>query len=139
MKKTRKNKTFLPQALIPESVLITSTIEEALDGIDILVNGIPTQFIRSALQEHIQGKLSSSIPIVSLSKGIENDTMLRGSQIFREVLGTETLGVLSGPSHAEEVVQGMPTSIVMASRNLDFAQKISRGVDAKAFPNLYEP
>lgn len=124
VQKDRINHTFLPQVKIPEDILITSDISEALEGVDLVVSGIPTQYIRSALQESVVGKISAQVPIISLSKGIESGTMLRGSQIFKEVLNTQTIGVLSGPSHAEEIAIGMPSSVVLASRDFEFAHEM---------------
>lgn len=124
MKLSRINRIFLPVVKIPEDVLLTEDVHEAVDGADLLVNAIPTQYIRSALREFMEGKVDAKIPVVSLSKGIENETMLRGSQIFKEVLGSQCIGVLSGPSHAEEVCVGMPSSVVFSSRDAEFASQM---------------
>ncbi len=65
-------------------------------------------------------------PIISLTKGIENGTFLRPSEILAEVLGRGRVAVLSGPSHAEEVSRGLPTSVVAASNDYELARQVQQ-------------
>jgi len=89
----------------------------------LAISAVPTVYLRGTLQR-LTGKIAPSIPVVSLSKGVEIDTFLRPTEILHKLLGTERLAVLSGPSHAEEVSRGMPTSLVAASADYDLARQV---------------
>ena len=109
----RENVRFLPGVSIPTSIELTTDPASAVRDADLWVTAIPTVYLRPTLQRF--GSLATSTtPIVSLTKGIELSTFQRPSQIIAEVLGTERVAALSGPSHAEEVSRGMPTSVVVA-------------------------
>ena len=86
----------------------------------MVVVSVPTAFLRDALTQHRQA-LSATVPIVSVLKGIENETLLRPSQIIEEVLGNIRVVVLAGPSHAEEIARRLPASVVAASADHSLA------------------
>ena len=115
---TRENVRLLPGVRIPGAVAITDNPAEAVDGADCWITAIPTAFLRETMQRlrSVRGK---DVPVVSLTKGLEIGTFRRPTEIISETLATERAIVLSGPSHAEEVARGMPTSAVAASA--DFA------------------
>ncbi len=115
--KKRENSKFLPGIKLPKTLHITSNLNEAVAAADVIVLAIPTQHLRSVLI-HLK-KLSHQGKIfVSATKGIENKTCLRPSEIVYQVLGRSVrLVVLSGPSHAEEVARGIPTLTVAASKD----------------------
>ena len=83
-------------------------------GADLVLSVVPTQFLRSTWAD-LAGAMPEGVPVVSLSKGIENRTLRRPTEILAELLGDRPLAVLSGPSHAEEVVKGLPTTVVVGS------------------------
>lgn len=117
---TRENSRLLPGIRIPESILITSEEAEAVRDADCWITAIPTAFLRETLgrfSTHAQ----ADTPVISLTKGIECGTDLRPTEIIREVLGTSKVAVLSGPSHAEEVARGLPTSLVIAAADASLA------------------
>ena len=116
---TRENVRLLPGVPIPESILITADATEAADGADCWVTAIPTAYLRSTLGRFVG--VGGNVPVISLTKGIEVSTFQRPSEIIAEVLGDRNIGVLSGPSHAEEVVCGMPTSVTVAAADLNLA------------------
>jgi len=89
-------------------------------------------YLRNTLKRFV-GVWPKALPTVSLSKGIENDTFQRPSEILHEVLGLEALAVLSGPSHAEEVSRGRPTSVVVASGDEDLAREWQRRLSTDRF------
>ena len=89
----------------------------AVAGAVLAVSAVPTVYLRNTLAR-FAGIWPKALPTVSLSKGIENETFQRPSEILHEVLGLDALAVLSGPSHAEEVSRGRPTSVVVASAEL---------------------
>src|SRR5439155_19587053 len=93
---------------------------EAVDGADCWVTAIPTAFLRDTVVRFAPVR-RDDVPVVSLTKGLEAGTFRRPSEIVGEILGTERLAVLSGPSHAEEVARGMPTSVVVAAADWGLA------------------
>ncbi|MBI4833908.1 MAG: NAD(P)-dependent glycerol-3-phosphate dehydrogenase [Planctomycetes bacterium] len=122
MAKKRENTKFLPGIKLPSSIKITSNLQ--LITCNLVVMAIPTQYSRSVLSK-LKTKiynLKSTIPIVSVAKGLEMGTLKRPSEIITEVLGTDKIAVLSGPSHAEEVSRGLPASVVIASKNMELAK-----------------
>ena len=123
VKAKRVNTKFLPGVKIPQEVTITSDLNEATNDKDIIVLAIPSQYMRSVLTRLTPYKLSGKI-FVSVTKGIENKTLKRMSEIALELLGKIDICVLSGPTIAHEVVQGIPTMIVASSANLALAKEI---------------
>lgn len=122
VKITRENSIYLPGVKIPDEVFLTSNLNEALDGAEIIVLAVPTQYLRRIISRE-EFKNCKDKVIVNVAKGIENETLMRISEIVSEVLGVdENYCVLSGPSHAEEVSRKMPTAVVVASLNKDIAK-----------------
>ena len=138
----RENIHFLPGIPIPPAIELTTDVRQAVAGADVWVSAIPTVYLRPTLTR-IVGELEKGaalgLPVVSLSKGIENGTFRRPSEILSEILGVERIVVLSGPSHAEEVSRGMPTSVVAASHDPELAalvQKHFRSGSFRVYTNL---
>ncbi|CAN5267382.1 NAD(P)H-dependent glycerol-3-phosphate dehydrogenase [soil metagenome] len=123
LQNTRENTAFLPGVRIPEAIRLTSDIRLALARPDLVISAIPTIYLRQSLMR-LAGDLGPNVPVLSLSKGIENETFQLPSAIIRELLGTKRIAVLSGPSHAEEVSRGLPATVVVASRDLDLSREI---------------
>jgi glycerol-3-phosphate dehydrogenase (NAD(P)+) len=117
---TRENARLLPGIRIPDSIHITSDAAEAVRGADCWITAIPTAFLRDTLGRFPK-HASADVPVISLTKGIEAKTFLRPTEIIREVLGAPNVAVLSGPSHAEEVARGLPTSVVLAAADATLA------------------
>ncbi|MBT3946506.1 MAG: NAD(P)H-dependent glycerol-3-phosphate dehydrogenase [Candidatus Marinimicrobia bacterium] len=109
----------------PDSVSFTSSLEGAISGADTVIIAVPSQSIRELLQSS-KDLFNSAQTIVNVSKGIEIDTLMTVSEVIIDVLGDSFTKVvtLSGPSHAEEVIQGQPTTLVAASSNFDAAKYI---------------
>ncbi|HAA62182.1 MAG TPA: glycerol-3-phosphate dehydrogenase [Planctomycetaceae bacterium] len=125
MVKTRENKRLLPGITIPDSVEVTSDIGAAVADSDLLVMAVPTAFLRNCLSE-ISVHLTDDRPVVSVIKGIENETFQRPSEIIGEVLGSRAVVSLSGPSHAEEITRRLPASVVAASGDLALARRVQQ-------------
>lgn len=123
VKAKRVNTKFLPGIKIPQEVDITSSLNEAIEAKDIIVLAVPSQYMRSVLTRLTPYKLSGKV-FVSVTKGIENKTLKRMSEIEYELLGKVEICVLSGPSIAHEVAQGSPTTLVASSDNLALAKDI---------------
>jgi glycerol-3-phosphate dehydrogenase (NAD(P)+) len=121
----RENVRLLPGVAIPASVLLTTDICAAVYQADLLIAAIPTAFLRLTLQR-IAEWIPPATPLLSLVKGLENQTFRRPTEITREALGNRSVAVLSGPSHAEEVARGLPASLVAASEDLLLAQWVQQ-------------
>lgn len=115
----RENVRLLPGISIPIEVELATDSACARDA-DLLVEAIPTVHLRRTLAR-FKGIVRPDQPVVSLTKGIENETFERPTEIIAGVLGSESVAALSGPSHAEEVARGMPTSVVVASADPNLA------------------
>lgn len=122
----RHNEFYLPGAHLPESILITADIEKAVSGRSFWVFATPSQAVRDCA-ERVRAFGDDRVICVSLAKGIENGTLLTTTQVLNEVLDPvphSRLGVLSGPSHAEEVVEEKPTTVVAAAYSHDVVHEI---------------
>ena len=123
LRRTRENIKFLPQFKIPEAVHITDDIKEAIDGIEIVVVAIPSQFARKVLQ-NLKGVDLSQRIMLSIVKGIEKKTLKRVIEIIKEEINADKICVLSGPTIALEVAKEMPASAVVASEDINLAKEI---------------
>ncbi len=124
---TRENPAFLPGIKIPDGIAILTDVEQAAAGKDLIVSAVPSQFLRSILQQIARINLSETI-IVNVAKGIENTSLMTMSEVMLDVLEYEkkaNLAILSGPSHAEEVSKKIPTAVVSASWNIKTAKAVA--------------
>ncbi len=128
----RENRRLLPGVSIPPEIPITSDVAAAVRGSELLVLAIPTKFLRAAL-ESLASVLNENRPVVSVVKGIENDTLLRPSEIIEDVLGQRAVVSLSGPSHAEEISRRLPASVVAASGDLALARSVQQRFSTDRF------
>jgi glycerol-3-phosphate dehydrogenase (NAD(P)+) len=132
MSASRENRRLLPGVRLPESIKITADAADALDDSNYVVVAIPCQFLRESLTE-LKPLLNKNRPIVSVIKGLENDTFCRPSEIIGDVLGSRAVVVLSGPSHAEEISRRLPTTVVAASGDLSLARQVQRMFNTDRF------
>lgn len=132
----RENVEFLPGHPLPDNVRVTNDIEEAVHKASLCLIVVPTHAIRATLKL-LKGKVPPDMIFVSASKGIEQGTLMRISQIIIDVLSDEVeydqIATLSGPSHAEEVVMGLPTTVVAASDSLKTAQVVQQLMSSERF------
>jgi len=121
----RTNERYLPGVRLPEAIIGCEDLCAALDGISIAVLAVPTKAIRDVLKR-VRACLAAPITVVAVSKGIEPGTHKRVSEIVAEEMGEqlEDVVVLSGPSHAEEVVLRHPTTVAVSSPNMEAARRI---------------
>lgn len=131
LQECRENVRLLPGVAIPAAVELTMDARRAA-GADVWAVAIPTAHLRATLAR-VRGELGPPPVVVSLTKGIENGTFLRPTEVIAEVLGATRLAVLSGPSHAEEVSRGMPTSVVAASGEPELALAVQRHFSTASF------
>ncbi len=125
MLKERRNEKYLPGVPLEASLKLTDQLQEAFQFADYLVMAVPSHALRSVL-ERWKGRNFSRKIFINVAKGIENDTLLRMSQVIQEVtgVGDDQVATLSGPSHAEEVSRHIATAVVAASKNLETARQV---------------
>jgi glycerol-3-phosphate dehydrogenase (NAD(P)+) len=126
----RVNELFLPGQSIPVTVSPTGSLQEALDGAEIVVSVMPSQHCRPLFQEMLP-YLAPTMLFVSATKGLEETTLLRMTEVAAQI--TESgrgfaprIGALSGPSFAKEVARGDPTAITIASQDRGLAETVQR-------------
>jgi glycerol-3-phosphate dehydrogenase (NAD(P)+) len=132
LQQRRENVRLLPGVPIPESVELTMDAAQAVEGADLWVMAVPTVHMRATLSG-VAKQLRAGPPVLSLAKGIEEGTFLRPTEIITEVLGASRVAVLSGPSHAEETSRGLPTSVVVASTDLEVAEWVQQRFSTDRF------
>ena len=121
--KTKENIDYLPGILFPNNIEITTNIEKAISDSKLVVLAVPSQAIRNVCKQ-IKEFINPNQILVDVAKGLEKGTGLRLSQVCEEELPNNPYVVLSGPSHAEEVAKDIPTTLVVASENLEVAQEV---------------
>lgn len=126
----RMNELFLPDCSLPLSVSCTNDIRQAVDGASIVVSVMPSHHCRRLFQS-MRPHLTPEMLFVSATKGLENETLLRMSDVVTEVVSSNggfspRIGALSGPSFAKEVARGDPTAITIASKDAELAQIVQR-------------
>lgn len=135
--KLRQTRTLavLPQLRLHESVNVTSDLFEAMKDRHVAVNAVPSEFVRSTFRALREKKaFPTGAWVVSVTKGIENDTLKRMSEVIAEELPQLTghVAVLSGPSHAEEVALSIPTAVVSAGPG-GLAERVQELFNTDAF------
>jgi glycerol-3-phosphate dehydrogenase (NAD(P)+) len=123
-----ENPRYLPGIELPALLHSTSDLERACGGADVVVMAVPSHGFRSVLVQ-AAAAIEGSVPVVSVSKGVERDTLLRMTEVVRDVLPADRPGpvaVLTGPNLAREVAEGQPAASVVASRDLDCAIDLQR-------------
>lgn len=123
MKETRMNDKYLPYAILSDRIRYTNNIRNALRGRNIVVYAVPAQKFRQVSTKSAQ-YLEDGVIAVNLAKGIEKKTLMRLSEVAEETIPDAKYVVLSGPSHAEELVRNIPAGVVVASKDKDAAEKI---------------
>lgn len=123
MQKDRENKRFLPGVAFPRDVEIFENKKEVLSGADVILFSVPAQHFRSAFEDAL-AFLPPHVLIVNVAKGIEQKSLKRMSEIAFSIKPDAHYVVLSGPSHAEEVGLGMPTTVAVASPQIQFAKEV---------------
>lgn len=131
MRRTRQHKN-LPEVVIPEDVFLTEDLKAAMEGKTILVLAVPSVFVRSTAKRMKQYLKEGQI-VINVSKGIDEASLETMSQIIEEELPGAEVAVLSGPSHAEEVSRGIPTTCVAGAHKKAVAEYIQSVFMSPAF------
>jgi glycerol-3-phosphate dehydrogenase (NAD(P)+) len=109
----RSNARYLPGARLPRALRATDSIEEAVRDADVIAVGVPSHGQRAVLEE-VRKHIRPWVPLVSLSKGLEQGSHLRMTEVIREVLPKHRAGALSGPNLAREIMSGLAAASVIA-------------------------
>ncbi len=113
---------FLPMATMPENIVCTTDIKEAVDGSDMILHVTPSKFFRETLKKYKE--YITNQPVIICSKGFESSTLLTLSDVAKEEIPNVKIGAFSGPSHAEEVCLGIPTAIVIGAKDYDVQYQV---------------
>ena len=123
LKENREHLTKLPGVKIDDSVIFSTDASYVVEDADIIVMVVPSPFIRST-SKLISEYVKDGQIIVNVSKGIEDDTLMTLTEVISQEIPNARIGVLSGPSHAEEVGKKIPTTVVAGSKEKEVALKI---------------
>ncbi|MFI3176527.1 MAG: NAD(P)H-dependent glycerol-3-phosphate dehydrogenase, partial [Eubacteriales bacterium] len=119
----REHETKLPGISLPDEILFTTDLEEATKEKELLIMAVPSVYTRATAKSLAQYCKRGQI-IVNVAKGIEETTLMTLSEIIEEEIPQGIVTVLSGPSHAEEVGRGIPTTIVVGAKEKQIAERI---------------
>ena len=123
LKEKHEHLDKLPGVKLPEDMEFTTDLEASIKGKDLLVLAVPSPFTRSTSKSMAPFVADGQI-IVNVAKGVEENTLMTLSEIIEQEIPNATVAVLSGPSHAEEVGRGVPTSIVVGAKKKETAEYI---------------
>lgn len=121
LKETHEQKEKLPGVILPDDIVFTTDLQEAIAGRDMLVLAVPSPFTRSTAQS-MKPYVEDGQLIVSVAKGIEEDTLMTLVEIIKEEIPQCETAVLCGPSHAEEVGAALPTTLVAGAKTRETAE-----------------
>lgn len=123
LQEEREHKTKLPGVKLPDSMVITNDIETAICGMDFCVLAVPSPFTRSTAKL-MKPFVGENQVVVDVAKGIEEDTLMTLSEQILDEIPHANVAVLSGPSHAEEVGNGLTTSVVIGAKDKETAEML---------------
>jgi glycerol-3-phosphate dehydrogenase (NAD(P)+) len=129
------NDRYLPGARLPESLRATADLHEAGRSCDLLVVGVPTHAFRDTVAQ-VSAQLRPWIPVVSLSKGLEQGSLLRMTEVAKQELPGHPVAALTGPNIAREIIDGQAAAAVIATQDLDVAASL-QGVLQRGLFRIY--
>jgi glycerol-3-phosphate dehydrogenase (NAD(P)+) len=132
---TRENDVYLPGFRLPENVEPAHELERALAGADVVLSVVPSHLVRSVYGRMLPA-LDPRMTFVSATKGIENGSLMRMTEVIQDVVGTRfepRTAVISGPTFAREVARGDPTALVVAATDLALAEAVQSAFSSPAF------
>ncbi len=135
MQNARENRVYLPGHRLSDNIAVTSSIKDAVSDAEIIVSVVPSHVARGVIKELVPFVSKDTI-IVSATKGIENNTLMLISDVFKDILPKsfhKNLTFLSGPSFAKEVVQKMPTAVALASYDKKAGESVQNAFSTEYF------
>jgi len=128
----RENRKYLPGIALPDSLEVTFDLAQALEGASLVVWALPSVALREVAKK-VEPHLEPGALEACATKGLEPGTSRRMSEVLVEALGERPRAVLVGPSHAEEVSRGIPTSVVAAAGQMSWAEDVQRAFFSPRF------
>ncbi len=126
IEKTRENKKFLPGYNLPENLTFQSNDKQIMEGADLIISAVPCQFMRG-VWDRLKNHFPKETAVLSVTKGIENGTLLRPSQILAEIIGKDIKCiVLSGPTISDELARRLPATAAAACSDERLAKEAQR-------------
>lgn len=135
MQQKRENDVYLPGFSLPDNVLVFNSLRESLSDAEVVLSVVPSHLVRSVYEQMLPW-LTPGMVFVSATKGLENNRLLRPSEIITEVISTRftpQVAVLSGPTFAREVAALNPTAIVISSTDPAAATRVQAGLSGPSF------
>ncbi len=124
IERRRENTRFLPGYKLPDTLLFEAKDDRAMADADLIVSAIPCQYMRR-VWTRLQAHVPAGVPVVSVAKGIENETLMRPTQILADLLGKDVpKAALSGPTIADELARKLPATACAAATDENLAAKI---------------
>ena len=121
---TERKCKFLPEAVIDENITCYTDMKTVIGGSDIILHVTPSKFVRETIKKY--ETYVTNQPVIMCSKGFEADTLCTLSQVIEQEMPNVKYGIFSGPSHAEEVSLGIPTAIVIASKDVEIQDMVQQ-------------
>lgn len=126
-----ENILFMPGVLLSDKIKASTDIRQVLTGQRLILAVVPSQYLRATLTQ-ATSYIENDAVIISAVKGIETSTLMRPTEIIKDVLGnSRTYAVISGPSFAKEVILGMPTAITIASERIQTARELQHTLNSQ--------
>ncbi len=135
MRVSRENDIYLPGFRLADHVEVVNDLAEALDGANVVLSVMPSHLVRQIYREMLP-YLQESMLFVSATKGLENGSLMRTSEVIREVLSQQMIpkiAVISGPTFAKEVARSEPTALVVASASRGVASRVQAAFSGPTF------
>jgi len=136
MTATRENDIYLPGFPLPDGITVTSRLDQAVDGVPLILTVMPSHVCR-VMAGRMEPLLRPGQILVSATKGLEEETHLRMSQVLAEVLGPKvgagSVAVVSGPSFSRETAAGQPTAVVAAAADPEVAEQVQQAMSGSRF------
>lgn len=123
LNRDRENKEFLPGVPFPENITCSHDMGECVREAELIITAAPSPATRTTAKQ-LSVHVKDGQKLINISKGLEEGTLSRLSQVYRDEIPRADISVMSGPSHAEEVSRGLPTTNVVASENIETAKEI---------------
>ena len=132
LREDRENRRYLPGFSIPEAINLTADDAAIFQDADIIVSAVPCQYLR-AIWMRLQPHIGEGLRVVSVTKGIEIDTLKLPTQVIRSCIPNPTLACLTGPCIAPEVAAQKPATVVVAADTQNFAADVQQGMSTPHF------
>jgi glycerol-3-phosphate dehydrogenase (NAD(P)+) len=131
IQRSRQNEQYLPGFQLPSQVRVTGDLVDASVACDLALLVVPSQHLRTVLEGYAHS-CPKDAKLISAAKGIEESSLMLGTQVIAEVLPNHPVAALSGPTFAKEIAAGEPAAVVIASNDLAFAAEVQRALATRS-------